>query len=193
MREKPGTRGGPAKMEHLIPIARLCHEANRAYCLALGDTSQLPWDEAQPWQRDSAVKGVEFILGNPEASPAASHESWLEEKRATGWKYGPVKDTEAKTHPCFVPYDELPIEQRAKDYIFGAIVRAYPVATMTEEQIDLADIGRQLLGIIEGFQKHEPSLEGVTQSEILARILNQAFKPTRTDEQIQAAEVLAAE
>lgn len=129
--------------QHLTPIARLCHEANRAYCLALGDTSQVPWDEAEQWQRDSAVKGVEFILANPEASPAASHESWLEEKRATGWSYGPVKDAEAKTHPCFVPYDELPIEQRAKDYIFGAIVRATPPSFRWD---DGEVIGRAVIG-----------------------------------------------
>lgn len=111
-------------MDNINAIARLCHEANRAYCLALGDTSQLPWEEAPDWQQLSAIRGVEFIIANPDALPSASHESWLEEKRATGWKYGPVKDPEAKTHPCFVPYDELPADQRAKDHIFGAIVRA---------------------------------------------------------------------
>lgn len=105
-------------------IARICHEANRAYCIAMGDNSQAPWDEAPQWQRDSALRGVEFILANPDASPAAVHESWLEEKRRDGWSYGPVKDAQAKTHPCFMLYDQLPAEQRAKDHIFGAIVRA---------------------------------------------------------------------
>lgn len=60
---------------------------------------------------------------HPDAPPSAFHESWLEEKRATGWKYGPAKDADKREHPCFVPYDELPVEQRAKDHIFGAIVR----------------------------------------------------------------------
>lgn len=109
-------------MEDLI--AEVCHEANRGYCAALGDDSQLPWADAPEWQKESARKGVQFIIDNPDAGPSASHESWLAEKEATGWKYGPVKDAEAKTHPCFVPYDDLPVEQRAKDYIFGAIVRA---------------------------------------------------------------------
>ena len=27
-------------------------------------------------------------------------------------------------HPCLVPYDELPQEQRAKDHLFGAVARA---------------------------------------------------------------------
>ncbi len=105
-------------------IARVCHEVNRAYCQALGDDSQLPWGKAPDWQRQSAIKGVDFIVDNPDAPPSASHASWLAEKTADGWRYGEVKDADAKTHPCFLPYERLPVEQRAKDYIFGAIVRA---------------------------------------------------------------------
>lgn len=109
---------------NISEIARVCHEVNRAYCSALGDLSQLPWLDAPEWQRQSAIVGVQFILNNPDASPAASHESWLAEKQRGGWKYGPIKDQDKKEHPCFVPYNDLPTEQRAKDYIFGAIVRS---------------------------------------------------------------------
>lgn len=105
-------------------IARVCHEANRGYCKALGDDSQLPWKDAPVWQRDSAVAGVNFLRDNPDAKPSASHESWLRHKAADGWKYGAVKDEGKKEHPCFVPYEELPREQKAKDYIFQAIARA---------------------------------------------------------------------
>ena len=108
----------------IVDIARVCHEANRAYCATIGDPSQIPWGDAPEWQRISAIKGVEFSLANPEAPASASHDSWLEEKRATGWKYGPVKDADAKTHPCFVPYAELPLEQRRKDALFWVIVAA---------------------------------------------------------------------
>lgn len=105
-------------------IARICHEANRALCEAFGDMSQVSWDDAPEWQKQSVIKGVEFCAANPDAPPSANHESWLEEKRRTGWKYGPIKDADAKTHPCFVPYDQLPPEQKAKDYVFKAIVGA---------------------------------------------------------------------
>jgi hypothetical protein len=44
-----------------IDIARVCHEVNRAYCTSLGDESQLPWDSAPQWQKDSAINGVRFI------------------------------------------------------------------------------------------------------------------------------------
>lgn len=109
----------------IVTIARICHEANRAYCISLGDTSQTRWHEAPSWQRESAIKGVMFIQENPLAGPSASHDSWLEEKRRTGWKYGPVKDEVAKTHPCFVSYDALPPEQRAKDTIFVELAKSF--------------------------------------------------------------------
>jgi RyR domain len=109
------------QIEH---IAKICHEANRAYCAALGDHSQPTWADAPDWQKQSAITGVKFIINNPDASPSASHDSWLAEKKRDGWRYGEVKDPVAKTHPCYVPYDQLPMEQRAKDYIFGAVVRA---------------------------------------------------------------------
>src|SRR4051812_32763157 len=107
----------------LEAIARVCHEANRAYCYGIGDYSQLSWGYAPEWQRTSAVNGVKFALDNPDAGPSHSHESWLAEKEAAGWKYGPVKDPEKKEHPCFVPYDQLPIEQRMKDHLFQAVAR----------------------------------------------------------------------
>ena len=103
-------------------IARVAHEVNRAYCLALGDTSQVPWDEAPEWQRNSAINGVAFHRSNPDAGPDHSHNEWLREKEADGWKFGPVKDAERKEHPCFVPYDDLPTEQKAKDYLFRGVV-----------------------------------------------------------------------
>lgn len=109
----------------IIQIARLCHEANREYCKSIGDDTQLPWEQAPLWQKISAVKGVLYHLWfYPAFNPQASHESWLREKEAAGWKYGEVKDAEAKTHPCFVPYDQLPTDQKIKDALFINIIHA---------------------------------------------------------------------
>ena len=105
-----------------ILIASVCHEANRAYCLTQGDTSQLPWTEAPEWQRSSAIMGVEKALEG--ATPEQLHESWTAQKVADGWVYGEVKDADAKTHPCLVPYAQLPAEQQRKDALFGAVVAA---------------------------------------------------------------------
>ena len=108
----------------MIPIkaiARIAHQINKAYCEAIGDNSQVRWFDAPEWQKESAINGVKFHKENPEAKPSASHESWLEEKRKAGWKYGPVKDTEKKEHPCFLDYNDLPMEQKVKDYLFKAV------------------------------------------------------------------------
>lgn len=105
-------------------IARICHEANRALCTAHGDASQLPWEEAAQWQKDSAIKGVEYALANPDATGADQHGAWLRDKLANGWVYGPVKDAEKKTHPCIVSYVDLPLFQQAKDHLFRGVVLA---------------------------------------------------------------------
>lgn len=105
-------------------IAKVAHEINKAYCESLGDNSQMSWDEAPQWQKDSAVNGVELHIVNPIAGPQASHESWLKFKIADGWVYGPIKVPELKQHPCIVPFNELPREQQSKDYIFRAVVHA---------------------------------------------------------------------
>lgn len=126
--------------EHNLPfeeqIAIVAHEANRAYCATLGDNSQPDWKDAPQWQQDSARQGVFFHLSKlrngQKPSPAASHESWLEEKRRDGWSYGPVKDPAKKQHPCFIPYEGLPLDQRMKDYIFSAIVEAFYVGSTVE-------------------------------------------------------------
>ncbi|MDT4868982.1 RyR domain protein [compost metagenome] len=97
---------------------------NRAYCRALSDHSQPAWEDAPKWQTNSALAGVLFHLDNPDASASSSHESWLRPKLADGWEYGPVKDPSRKQHPCIVPFDELPVAQQAKDFIFKGVVDA---------------------------------------------------------------------
>jgi len=103
-------------------IAKMCHEVNKAYCEALGDISQVSWEMAPPGIQESAVNGVMFRLMNPDSTPEDQHNMWLAFKDKEGWSYGEVKDSAKKEHPCMVPYAKLPETQRAKDYIFRAIV-----------------------------------------------------------------------
>ena len=98
-------------------VARAAHEANRAYCLAHGDTSQPPWESAAEWARTSARTGAQAVI-NGNRSSEYSHELWMKEKAADGWKYGPLKDPSKKEHPCMVSYRDLPKEQRLKDDLF---------------------------------------------------------------------------
>lgn len=118
-------------------IACVCHEANRAYCATIGDSVSTPWTDATAWQEASAIKGVYFHLEHLERgekpSPSASHDAWLAQKITEGWKYGQVKDVAKKEHPCMLPYKELPVEQRLKDYIFAAIVEAFYKADVEDK------------------------------------------------------------
>jgi hypothetical protein len=109
---------------HVIDVARLCHEVNRAYCRAIGDFSQVPWGQAEEWQRQSAIAGAQKAVDDPDATPEQMHESWMAQKIADGWKYGDEKDPEAKTHPCLIPYHDLPLQQRTKDHLFLGVVNA---------------------------------------------------------------------
>lgn len=115
--------------EHETTLARcaeVAHEANRIYCEATGDRSQVPWAQAPAWQRESAINGVRVALRG--ASPAQQHAAWSADKVAAGWVYGATKDADAKTHPCLVPYAELPEQQRRKDGLYIAVVRGMACA-----------------------------------------------------------------
>lgn len=110
--------------EKISYIAKACHEANRVWCQANNDESQNHWEDAEDWQKTSAINGVRFKLYNPEAGDDAQHNSWMKEKIDSGWVYGEVKDAEVKTHPCIVPFNELPEFQKKKDRLFCAVVKA---------------------------------------------------------------------
>lgn len=112
------------EVEKLYEIARVAHEINRAYCLAIGDSSQPTWEDAPSWQVESAVNGVMFHMEHPEAGPDASHNNWMKEKIEAGWVYGQVKDADAKIHPCIVPFEQLPMQQQFKDYLFRQVVHS---------------------------------------------------------------------
>lgn len=110
-------------------IARICHQTNKAFCESIEDYTQKDWDDAAEWQRDSAIKGVAFATENPSAPASAQHDAWVDDKVRAGWVYGSVKDESKKTHPCIVSYENLPVEQRIKDYLFKAVVSAFVKAS----------------------------------------------------------------
>ena len=43
------------------------------------------------------------------------HEVWSETRIQQGWTYGEQRNDELKTHPCLVPYEELPEEEKEYD------------------------------------------------------------------------------
>ena len=103
-------------------IARVGHEANLVVQILNGESPSPHWEDLQFDEKASSVEGVMKALNG--YGPRELHESWSEFKTKNGWVYGPEKDFEKKTHPCLVPYDDLPYEQKLKDAVFGSIVRA---------------------------------------------------------------------
>ena len=43
------------------------------------------------------------------------HEVWAQSRMEQGWTYGEERNDVLKTHPCLVPYEELPEEEKAYD------------------------------------------------------------------------------
>lgn len=107
-----------------LQIAEVCYAANRALCQMYGEESPAEWDEAPDWQRDTVLTGVIAIDEGKVRTAGDSHISWAAHKIENGWKWGEVKDPAAKTHPCLVPFHELPYDQRLKDHLFLAVATA---------------------------------------------------------------------
>lgn len=114
----------PVNIESNEQIAQICHSANRSWCELNGDMSQPEWSELPQGLKNSLISGVAFVRANPDAGEAAQHEEWMRTRLADGWTYGPIKDPETKTHPCLVPFNELPETMQFKDRLFRTIVLA---------------------------------------------------------------------
>lgn len=116
------------------------------------DPSMKPWDDLAPNYRndnlaqaddicrklalvncgfrvrkaDDPSEKMEFITTEIEPLAEAEHERWNDSKRLQGYTYAPGQkhDTEPKTHPCLLPWADLPEVERDKD---RAIVKAIPL------------------------------------------------------------------
>lgn len=43
------------------------------------------------------------------------HDVWAKTRIEQGWTYGSVRDDANKKHPCLIPYDQLPEEEKVYD------------------------------------------------------------------------------
>lgn len=172
-------------------IAGVCHAANAAYCRSLGDDSQPTWADAPDWQRASAIMGVQFHIANPEAGDSASHDSWMAQKVADGWVYGELKDPEKKTHPCIVPFDQLPPEQQFKDTLFRTLVHAlHGHLSATAAVIDwMVDEHKVALAKLAKLDAAPKAKSGVAKARKVGPV-NEVLSPNDLLELIGAAEVV---
>ena len=61
--------------------AEFLHEVNRMYCKLIGDDSQVNWNNAPQWQKDSAINGVKAIISGKVQEAKDSHQLWFNEKK----------------------------------------------------------------------------------------------------------------
>ena len=113
------------RMEKQV-LAQMAHELNAVICRN-NNQEAAHWDDAPQWQKDSSLSGIEFALAHPDVTPEMQHNEWMDYKIKDGWKYGEKKDAEAKTHPCLVPFGELPKFERAKDAVFIGVAKLFSV------------------------------------------------------------------
>lgn len=57
----------------------------------------------------------EDLLALTEQIATNVHDVWAAGRIKEGWTYGEIKNTEEKTTPCLVPYDELPEPEKEYD------------------------------------------------------------------------------
>jgi len=67
-----------------------------------------PVDTSHVELTDELLKLAELMAENV-------HEVWSATRIAQGWSYGPVRDDVKKEHPCLVPYEQLPEEEKILD------------------------------------------------------------------------------
>lgn len=109
--------------DQIVEAASKAHAGNCRIQEKYGEVVAPEWDDLSDYLVQSTINGVKAIIDNPEITAEDLHASWSQERISDGWVYGADKCTVAKTHPCLVPYAELPEFQREKDYSFRSIVK----------------------------------------------------------------------
>lgn len=68
----------------------------------------------------SQVQLPSCVEGLLERLAKNTHEVWAAQRIAEGWSYGPERSDPLKQHPCLVPYEQLPEEEREYDRLVSS-------------------------------------------------------------------------
>lgn len=55
------------------------------------------------------------LVGLTEEMARNVHDVWAQSRLSQGWRYGEARNDREKTHPCLIPYEELPEEEKEYD------------------------------------------------------------------------------
>lgn len=76
--------------------------------MATTDYTPQPLDTSHVELPDGLQQLVEQLAKNV-------HEVWAEKRIAQGWEWGVVRNDRLKKHPCLMPYEDLPEEEKDFD------------------------------------------------------------------------------
>ena len=81
------------------------YDVNSPFATMFNDAPSLSTDEDLPPE----------LLPLRELMAENVHKVWMTTRKQQGWKYGPKRNDATKEHPCMVPYDKLPEEEKEYD------------------------------------------------------------------------------
>ena len=103
-------------------IASVCQETLKAYTRAVGLHHESAWSLVIPEDRVFADRLIGTLLDHPAWMPYQIHNEWCDRMEASGWKYGPEKNTEKRTHPLLVEWSELTKQQQCYWFLYRSTV-----------------------------------------------------------------------
>jgi hypothetical protein len=72
----------------------------------------------------SAVEVEGHLVALTELLANHAHDLWALQRLSEGWTWGPTRCDTARTHPCLVPYEDLPESEKEYDRNTLGTIRA---------------------------------------------------------------------
>lgn len=88
----------------------------------------------------STVELEDCLLELTELLAKHAHDLWAEQRFSDGWKWGPIRCDTARTHPCLLPYEDLPEGEKLYDRnmalgtIKAVIASGYRIVVSTDRK-----------------------------------------------------------
>lgn len=107
-------------------IACVAYTAIRTWCIRTKQEVSPEWTDLP----DDYADHIKIVVARAFAdmkTPSAKqlHERCLKDGKTAGWGYGAQVDREKKLHPDILPWEQMTMDQRMKDHIFSAVIRAF--------------------------------------------------------------------
>ena len=109
----------------LYILAESCYEATKVISEQILSEEKKEWKLVDSDDKAKLLNAVNRAIEKRITDPSVSHGEWITDMIKDGWQYGEKYDEVKKTHPCMIPYDQLPVGQQTKDYIFLAILKPF--------------------------------------------------------------------